>query len=608
MERGVLDHVDLKAVGLSKCLVSQDAAASCRVAVEFVLQHATPTGELSVTVHLVDPESLALPLAELKDAVWGRLAQLEQAGRGWSAPEDEDLRSVRLSWPAWREHRKPASSVMLLVISQCVKTTEAEAEELLLQRALSGPAIGRVHTVYVDLPTLSDANAAACEAFLASSFCELPLPQVLVGIQHADGQIELVCALSVGLNSDAEVSALIGTGRATEIVSAVAAQRSCLAQSLPAEAEQLEAEQLEVELRAEWHPGWLCQLQRVLQQGPTSFRVVLPPTAGQGEDWLDKETEALPACDALSPLLASAPPETDQSNGVGAERRSSEPRGSSEASSSRRSSGDRPAVVTCFLRAGPVPAPLPHVRIAGSPQVGFGGEVCFVISVRLGELEWQVRRSLRDFELLGRALDAESRGRELDAETLQWMPLPWRGRWGSRLHWSLRTARWAASRPGAQRAALMAALDVFLGSVSREGWQCPSLVQFLGAGSNLSATTRVALPLPEVVRRSRWGDLLLFRCRMRHSVLQRALTRAQFDHVAVVVQIPPLREAPFGTIDHAAWREANPIDQREQPELVSSAGRYTYLLEATRDGVACHPLAQRLKQYGEVSAPQSRRR
>ena len=78
MERGVLDHVDLKAVGLSTCLVSQDAAASCRVAVEFVLQHATPTGELSVTVHLVDPESLALPLAALTPA-----ASMSHATLAW---------------------------------------------------------------------------------------------------------------------------------------------------------------------------------------------------------------------------------------------------------------------------------------------------------------------------------------------------------------------------------------------------------------------------------------------------------------------------------------------------------------------------------------------
>jgi hypothetical protein len=62
-------------------------------------------------------------------------------------------------------------------------------------------------------------------------------------------------------------------------------------------------------------------------------------------------------------------------------------------------------------------------------------------------------------------------------------------------------------------------------------------------------------------------DVLLFRCRMPHSVAQRMLTQSEWDHVAIVVREP-------------------------------AASHRLRLLECVSAGVICMPLDVRLRQYG----------
>lgn len=65
----------------------------------------------------------------------------------------------------------------------------------------------------------------------------------------------------------------------------------------------------------------------------------------------------------------------------------------------------------------------------------------------------------------------------------------------------------------------------------------------------------------------RWGDIVLFRCAHIYAGLQRAVTRAEWDHVALVV-----------------------------PTSWSSAG--LDLLESTGEGVTRYPLMTRMRAYG----------
>jgi hypothetical protein len=71
-------------------------------------------------------------------------------------------------------------------------------------------------------------------------------------------------------------------------------------------------------------------------------------------------------------------------------------------------------------------------------------------------------------------------------------------------------------------------------------------------------------PFPELLKRMRWGDVILFECHMAHSVAQRWVTWSPWDHVAVVVE--------------------------------DSDGRLQ-MLESCALGVRAWPLAQRLREY-----------
>ena len=46
---------------------------------------------------------------------------------------------------------------------------------------------------------------------------------------------------------------------------------------------------------------------------------------------------------------------------------------------------------------------------------------------------------------------------------------------------------------------------------------------------------RPAASLDDVIEQMQWGDVVLFRCRMTHTAVVRAVTLANYDHVAVVV-------------------------------------------------------------------------
>jgi hypothetical protein len=62
-----------------------------------------------------------------------------------------------------------------------------------------------------------------------------------------------------------------------------------------------------------------------------------------------------------------------------------------------------------------------------------------------------------------------------------------------------------------------------------------------------------------------WGDIILFRCAHVYAGLQRVVTRAEWDHVALVVS------GAFGGLD---------------------------LLESTGEGVTRYPLRARIMAYG----------
>jgi hypothetical protein len=71
-------------------------------------------------------------------------------------------------------------------------------------------------------------------------------------------------------------------------------------------------------------------------------------------------------------------------------------------------------------------------------------------------------------------------------------------------------------------------------------------------------------PLDDVLEQAQWGDVILFKCRMPHTAVVRFATRAEYDHVAVVV-----------------------VDDLQQ----------LCLLEACVLGVRCFPFAQRVREY-----------
>ena len=51
-----------------------------------------------------------------------------------------------------------------------------------------------------------------------------------------------------------------------------------------------------------------------------------------------------------------------------------------------------------------------------------------------------------------------------------------------------------------------------------------------------TAATRAQATLDDILEQAQWGDVLLFKCRMPHTAVVRAVTLAQYDHVAVVVE------------------------------------------------------------------------
>ena len=86
----------------------------------------------------------------------------------------------------------------------------------------------------------------------------------------------------------------------------------------------------------------------------------------------------------------------------------------------------------------------------------------------------------------------------------------------------------------------------------------------------LATRHRAAITFAELMREARYGDCILFRCKMAHSAAQRAITRAEWDHVATVIEIP-------ARVDGSA--DAN-----------ASTG--LYLLEAIGDGVFLYQCAR----------------
>jgi hypothetical protein len=76
---------------------------------------------------------------------------------------------------------------------------------------------------------------------------------------------------------------------------------------------------------------------------------------------------------------------------------------------------------------------------------------------------------------------------------------------------------------------------------------------------------RSVIHVSKVRQELRWGDVVLFKCSNAFSELQRTVTRAEWDHVGLVVK--------------------------------STYGRNLDLLEATGEGVTVYPLIGRLRAY-----------
>ena len=191
---------------------------------------------------------------------------------------------------------------------------------------------------------------------------------------------------------------------------------------------------------------------------------------------------------------------------------------------------------------------------------GIIGASQILMRVSLGGLQWSITRALADFERLVTMLRAEAADRPLDPSTLQPMrpspiavgapPLPWAGPKSRRKLNSLKAAALAARRSAAdvETRALRAALDTWLRQLLRlPGWDGSAAVAwFIGAATALplllppaALKHRSSLPLAHLAQCVQAGDIILFRCHMPHSVAQRAITGAEFDHIAIVTEDGP---------------------------------------------------------------------
>jgi hypothetical protein len=102
-----------------------------------------------------------------------------------------------------------------------------------------------------------------------------------------------------------------------------------------------------------------------------------------------------------------------------------------------------------------------------------------------------------------------------------------------------------------------------LGTPRRPSSAAPSRAS---SSAIFSTKSRPSASLEDVAASARWGDVLLFRCRMPHTVLIRTLTVTSFDHVGVVV--------------HNVHGDL-------------------FMLEACVLGVRAFPLEQRVREYAE---------